>query len=148
MKYLLIFILSILPALAMAQEEDVDPLTECAAVLAAPPFVDILTRNEGRDFQEFSPRKSGRALLGLECRVDEVTAFFETSGWEFLEFEEGTLSGPFGGQYGIPRYYRDSGASYCLKRPVFLGLFRRCRAMSGILFHNGRISHLIVNVSK
>ena len=67
MKYLLIFILSILPALAMAQEEDVDPLTECAAVLAAPPFVGILTRNEGRDFQEPLLGKAGGRYWGLSA---------------------------------------------------------------------------------
>ena len=111
------------PALAMPQDEGADPSTECAAVLASPPFADILTRNEGKDFHELSPLKSGRALLGLECSVVELTEFFENSGWEFQWYEERRLAEPFGGHGGIPEYYRDAAASFCQKRPTLFGRF-------------------------
>ena len=149
MKYLLILSLLMLPTLAIAQEEGADPVSECAAVLAAPPFDDILTRNEGRDFLELSPLKSGRALLGLECSVDELTEFFENAGWEFLGYEEQSLAGPLGGRTGIPEYYVDSAADYCRKRPTLFGkFFSRCRVYAVILFHESKISSLIVHVSK
>jgi hypothetical protein len=123
MKYILVTLFLLLPALAMAQDEEVAPVPECAAVLSAPPFVDILTRNEGNDFHELSPLSSGRALLGLECSVDELTEFFENSGWEFQLYEERRHTGPFGGHGGIPRYYRDATASFCQKRPTLFGRF-------------------------
>ena len=149
MKLFLLISLLIFPVFAIAQEVDADPVTECAAVLASPPFVDILTRNEGEDFHELSPLKSGRALVGLECSVDELTAFFEDAGWEFLEFREGSLRGPSGGHGGIPEYYKDAAADFCLKRPTLFGRFGfRCRPIATILFHEGRISHLIVYMSK
>ena len=69
-----------LPSLSFAQEEGADPFTECAAVLASPTFVNILTRNEGKDFHVLSPLKRGRTLVGLECSVDELTEFFEDAG--------------------------------------------------------------------
>lgn len=147
----LFFLISFLmvPALAMAQDESGDRNADCAAALAAPPFVDILTRNEGKDFGEISPLKSGRALLGLECSVDELTAFFENAGWELLGYETQRLGGPLGGQGGLPDYYVDASASYCLKRPTLFGAFGfRCRPRATILFHDGKISSLIVYMSK
>ena len=143
-----ILLILLLPFAATAQDEIIVSPTGCAEILAAPPFVDILTRNEGNDFQELSPLKSGRALLGLECTVEELTEFFENAEWEFLEFEEGNLAGPLGGHGGIPEYFRDAGASYCKKRPTILGFFPRCRPRVRILFHEGQISHLIVHMSK
>ena len=77
MKYLFMLSLFILPALSMAQEEGVDPVTECAAVLAAPPIDDILTRNEGRDFLQISRMEGRGVLLGLECSVDDLTFFLK-----------------------------------------------------------------------
>ncbi len=149
MKYISIIFLSLIPIIAMAQDEGADPVSECAAVLAAPPFVDILTRNEGNDFRELSPLKSGRPLLGLECSVVELTEFFENAGWEFLEFREGRLGGPFGGHGGTREYYRDAAADFCQKRPTLFGkYFFSCRPIATILFHEGRISHVIVYVSK
>ena len=149
MKYLLILLLVMLPTLAIAQEEGADPVPECAAVLASPPFVDVLTRNEGKDFSKISSRKSGRELVGLECSVVELTEFFENAGWEFLRFEEQSLVGPLGGHGGISKYYVDALASYCLKRPTLFGkFFFSCRPIVTILFHEGRISHLIVYMSK
>lgn len=131
-----------LPALAQAD-------AECAEVLAAPPFVDMLTRNEGRDFQDLSPLSSGQALLGLECSVGELTEFFENAGWEFLEYAEQRLGGPLGGHGGISEYYVDASASFCLKRPTILGMFGfRCRPLATILFLKGRVSHIIAYVSK
>ena len=139
----------VFPALALAQEESVTSHSECATVLASPPFADILTRNEGNDFHDLSPLKSGRALLEVECSVDELTEFFENAGWEFLGYEEGGLAGPLGGHGGIPEYYTDAAVSYCLKRPTLFGMLGfRCRPRARILFHEGRISHLIVHMSK
>ncbi|PHQ99937.1 MAG: hypothetical protein COB39_00755 [Marinosulfonomonas sp.] len=146
----LLFIISFLmfPVLAIAQE-DVDPSSECAEVLAAPPFADMLTRNEGNDFHELSPVKSGRALLGLECSVDELTEFFEDAGWEFRGYETTRLGGPLGADGDLPDYYVDASADYCLKRPTLFGRFGyRCRPSAAILFFEGRISNLIVYVSK
>ena len=149
MKYLLILSFLILPSLAIAQEEGAHPITECAAVLAAPPIVDILTRNEGRDFLQIAFMEGREVLLGLECGVDELTEFFEKSGWGFEGFEESRPLGPLGARLGIPEYYSDSSASYCIKRPTIFGILRyRCRARVRVLFYEGRISHLIANVSK
>jgi hypothetical protein len=134
---------------AVAQEAGVDPNADCAAVLAAPPFVDMLTKNEGQDFRELSPQNSGRALLGLECSVDELTAFFENAGWEFLGYEEWSLSGPSGGKDGIPEFYNDSAARFCLKRPTLFGMFDfRCRPRASVYFHEGRIVTITTNMSK
>ena len=149
MKYLFVILLTFFPLFAIAQEEGADPVTECAAVLAAPPIDDILTRNEGRDFDKVSSMEGRGVLLGLECSVDDLTFFFENSGWEFLELQVSSVIGPFGQGLGIPVYYRDSSASYCIKEPTLFGLFRyRCRARVVVLFYEGRISHLIANVSK
>jgi len=134
---------------AVAQEERADPDADCAAVLAAPPFVDMLTRNEGKDFLELSPLESGRALLGLECSVDVLTAYFESAGWEFLGYETQKLGGPLGAGGELPDYYVDASASYCLKRPTLFGMFGyRCRPITTILFHERLISNLIVYTSK
>ena len=149
MKYLLILLLLMFSSLAMAQNEGAEPITECAAVLTSPPIVDILTRNEGRDFLQVSRMEGRGVLLGLECSVDDLTYFFENSGWEFLDFQVSSVIGPFGRGLGIPEYYRDSSASYCIKRPTLFGMLRfRCRARVVVLFYEGRISHLIANVSK
>ncbi|MBL4873689.1 MAG: hypothetical protein JKY41_09915 [Rhodobacteraceae bacterium] len=149
MRYFIVILLSFLPALAMAQDEGAGPITECAEVLASPPFDDILTRNEGNDFHELSPLRSGRALLGLECSVDELTEFFENAGWEFLDFREQRLAGPFGGQGGIPKYYVDAVADFCQKRPTLFGrFFYSCRPIAAVLFHEGRVSSIIVFMSK
>ncbi len=149
MKYLFVILLTFFPLFAIAQEEGADPVTECAAVLAAPPFVDILTRNDGNDFGELSPLKGGRALLGLECSVDELTEFFEKAGWELLQFEEKNLLGPFSRGDGAPDYYIDAAADFCLKRPMLFGMFDfRCRPIATILFHKGRVSSIIVFMSK
>ncbi len=134
-----------LPALALAESAE----TDCAAVLTAPPFVDMLTRNEGQDFQDLSPLSSGQALLGLECSVGELTEFFENAGWEFLEYAEQRLGGPLGGHGGISAYYVDASASFCLKRPTILGMFGfRCRPLATITFFKGRVSHIIAYVTK
>jgi len=134
---------------AMAQEAGVDPNLDCAAVLAAPPFMDMLTRNEGKDFHELAPLNGGRALLGLECSVDELTEFFEGAGWEFLGYETQRLGGPLGAGGDLPDYYVDASASYCLKRPTLFGMFGyRCRPIATILFHERLISNLLVHVSK
>ena len=149
MKYLLIISFLMLPTLAMAQEDGVDPVTECAAALASPPFVDILTRDEGRDFSEISSRSSGRSLVGLECSVFELTEFFKNTGWGFLRFEERSLVGPLGGRLdGDPKYYVDASAFYCLKRPTIWRFFPRCRPTVTISFHEGRISRIAAHVSK
>lgn len=150
MKYLLVALVLSFPTLALAKEGEAIPVTECAAVLAAPPFVDILTRNEGKDFSELNPLYSGRALLGLECSVDELTDFFENSGWEFLDYEEWrSLVGPVQGNPGNSEYYVDASASYCLKRPTLFEIFDyRCRPIATIAFHEGRISHIIAHTSK
>ncbi len=147
MKNLFLTLLLILSNAAFAQDENADPDADCAAVLAAPPFVDMLTRNEGRDFGELSPLKSGRALLGLECSVDKLTVFFEDAGWELLRYEEQRLVGPF----GVPgaEYYSDASAHYCLKRPTLFGMFDfRCRPRAGISFVDGRISNIGAYTSK
>ena len=123
MKYFLVILLAFIPSLALAQDDDVAPVTECATILAAPPFADILPRNDGNDFHELSPLKSGRALLGLECGVDELTEFFENADREFLDFRERSLRGPSGGHGGIPLYYVDATASYCLNRPTIWRFF-------------------------
>ncbi|MBL4874400.1 MAG: hypothetical protein JKY41_13705 [Rhodobacteraceae bacterium] len=147
MKYLFIIFLSFLPILALAQDED--PFSECAAVLAAPPFVDILTRNEGNDFRELSPLKSGRALLGLECGVGEVIEFFEGAGWELQQLEENNLLGPFERGDGTADFYIDAVADFCLKRPPLFGIFDfRCRPIASVYFHEGRISSLHTSMSK
>lgn len=149
MRYLLVILLAFIPSLALAQDEDVGPATECAAVLAAPPFEDILTRNEGRDFSEINPLYSGQELLGLECNIDDLTEFFEDAGWEFLGFEDWkSAAGPVRGNPGNPEYYVDASASYCLKRPTIGRFFPRCRPLATITFHEGQISHLIVYASK
>ncbi len=149
MRYLIFTLLLIFPALALAQDK-VDPAFECAAVLAAPPFVALLTRNEGRDFQEFSSLSSRRELLGLACSVDELTAFFENAGWEFLSYEERSPSGPLRGpseENSI--YFVDASVFYCQKRPTLFGIFDyRCRPSATISFHSGKISNLITSVSK
>ena len=133
------------PALAFAQDERAD----CAAVLAAPRFVDMLTRNEGRDFQELSSRNAGRALFGLECSVYELTEFFENAGWELLGFEEWGLRGPSGGNDGMPKYYNDSAARFCLKRPMLFGMFGfRCRPLASVYFHEGQIVSITTNMNK
>ena len=149
MKYLLVILFLVFPSLAIAQEEGVDQITECAAVLAAPPFDDILTRNEGNDFREFSPLKSGRALLGIECSIDEVTEFFETAGWEFRGYEEWSLAGPSGEKDGIPEFYNDSAVRFCLKRPTLFGMFGfRCRPRASVYFHEGQIVYMTASMSK
>lgn len=133
-----------LPALALADGADAD----CAAVLAAPPFVDMLTRNEGRDYHEFSSSSSAHLLLGLGCSVDELTVFFEDAGWEFLRLTEHKSStGPF----GVPsaEYYSDGSAHYCLKRPTLFGIFAfRCRPYARIDFYAGRVSNIASYRSK
>ncbi len=134
-----------LPALALADGADAD----CAAVLAAPPFVDMLTRNEGRDFQEINSVYGGQALSGLECSIEELTDFFENAGWEFLGYEEWRRVGRGGGNGGIPEYHVDASASFCLKRPTILGMFGfRCRPLATISFFKGQVSHIIAHMSK
>jgi len=134
---------------AVAQEAGVDPNADCAAVLAAPPFVDVLTRDEGRDFRELTPQKSGRALLGLECSVDELTAFFKDAGWEFLRYKEWSLSGPSGGEDGISEFYYDTSTVFCLKRPTLFGMFDfRCRVFASVFLHEERIVYITTNVNK
>jgi len=147
----LFFLISFLmvPALAMAQDESGDRNADCAAALAAPPFVDILTRNEGKDFGELSSQKSGRALVGLECSVDELTEFFEHAGWEFRGYEEWSLAGPSGGKDGIPEFYNDAAARFCLKRPTLFGRFGfRCRPLASVYFHEGRIVYIQTGMNK
>lgn len=147
----LFFFISLLtiPSLVAAQDSSVVSNSECVAVLAAPPFVDMLTRNEGKDFGELSPVKSGRALLELECSVDELTEYFEDAGWEFLGYARHNWDGPFGGGDGVSEYFRDASADYCLKQPTLFGMFGyRCRSIASVLFYKGRISHLLVHVSK
>lgn len=147
----LFFFISLLtiPSLVAAQDSAVVSSSECAVVLTAPPFVDMLTRNEGKDFHELSPVKSGRALLGLECSVDELTEFFEAAGWEFLGYGTQRLGGPLRSGGDLPDYYVDASADYCLKQPTLFGMFGyRCRPIATVLFHEGRISNLLVHVSK
>lgn len=149
MKYLLIALILSFPALALAQDETVDPVTECASVLAAPPFVDMLTRNEGKDFHELSDRENQQKLLGLACSVAELTGFFESAGWKFLGFKEKNLLGPFKRGDGTPDYYIDAAAEYCLKRPTLFGMFDfRCRPLASIYFHEARISSLNTSINK
>jgi len=124
---------------ASAQESD--DYAECAQLLNSPPFVDILTRNEGHDFHEISSQKSGQKLLGVACSVDELTEFFEDAGWEFERLTEISSTGPF----GVPgaEYYSDASARFCLKRPTLFGMFDyRCRPVAKIDFYEGRISNL------
>ncbi len=149
MKLLLLFSFLLIPSLVAAQESAVVSNSECAAVLAAPPFVDILTRNEGKDFHELSPVKSGPALLGLECSVDELTKFFEAAGWTFLQFEEKKLLGPLKMGDGAPDYYIDAAVGFCLKRPTLFGMFGfRCRPMASVYLHEGLISGLHTSMNK
>lgn len=150
MKLFIFISLLLVPSLVAAQESAVAPSSECAAVLAAPPFVDILTRNDRNDFDELSPVTSGRALLGLECSVDELTEFFEGAGWEFLDYRTRRRpAGPLRSGGGRPDYYFDAWAEYCFKQPTLFGMFDyRCRPMASILFYKGRISNLLVHVSK
>jgi hypothetical protein len=129
-----------------AQESE--EFTECEQMLRSPPFDDLLTRNIGTGFHELRARNRGRALLGLECSVDELTAFFEDAGWEFLRYEEYSPIGPWG-DYGIPEFYNDSAARFCIKRPTLFGLFDfRCRARVSVYFHGARIVYITTNVSK
>ncbi len=139
-KHFVLITFLMVPALAMAQDESVDRNADCAAVLAAPPFVDILTRNEGYDFYKISYPENAQKLVGLECSVDELTDFFEKAGWEFLRLSEHYNStGPFGGSGH--EYYSDSSAHYCLKRPTLFGMFDfRCRPYARIDFYQGQIS--------
>jgi hypothetical protein len=132
-----------------ASSQEAEELTKCEQMLRSPPFVAVLTRNEGKDFHELSPLKDGRALLGLECSVDELTAFFEDAGWEFLGYEEWRLRGPSEGNDGIPIYYNDSAARFCHKRPTLFGMFDyRCRPRASVYFHEGRIVSITTNMSK
>ena len=132
-----------------AQEESADPDADCAAVLAAPPFVDMLTRNEGRDFHELSSRNSGRVLVGLECSVGELTAFFEDAGWELTDYEEKNILGPIRSGNGSPDYYIDAAADFCLKRPTIFGMFGfRCRPLASVYYHEGRIVSITTNMNK
>lgn len=149
MKLLLLISTLFIPSMVAAQDNGGDPVSECAAVLAAPPFVDILTRNEGKDFRELSPLESGQALLGLECSVDELTEFFEVAGWTFLQFEEKKLLGPLKMGDGAPDYYIDAAVGFCLKRPTLFGMFGfRCRPMASVYLHEGLISSLHTSMNK
>ena len=128
------------PAIAQAD-------AECAAVLAAPPFVDMLTRNEGRDFHEIRSVSSRLALVGLACRVDPLTEFFEDAGWEFEYFDEYSRIGTTG--ITGAEFYSDASAHYCLKRPTLFGLFDyRCRPIVRIDFDEGRISNITAYTTK
>lgn len=60
-----------------ASAQEAGEFTECEQMLRSPPYVDVLTRNEGKDFHELSSLKSGVVFVGLECSVDELTAIFE-----------------------------------------------------------------------
>jgi len=148
MKLLFLILSLILPQAAMAQQADADPYAECMAVLAAPPFVDILTKNEGNDFYKINDPENVQALVGLTCRVDELTTFFEDAGWKFLRYTgNSSLIGPF----GIPgaKYYSDGSAHYCLKRRIFYGILGlKCRPYARIDFYEGRISNLGSYTSK
>jgi len=138
--YALVFGLALVSVPGASAQES-NEYAECAAVLASPPFVDILTRNEGHDFYEIAYPKNAQKLVGLECSVDELTEFFETAGWEFERLTENSLTGPF----GVPgaKYYSDASAHYCLKRPTLFGMFDyRCRPIARIDFYEGRISNL------
>ena len=147
MKYLLIIQFSLLPALAFAQEEGVDNISDCAAVLAAPPFLDMLTRNEGHDFSEISSPENEQKLLGIECSVDQLTEFFEDAGWEFEYFDEYKRVGT-SGVTGV-KFYSDSSAHYCLKRPTLFGMFDyRCRPIVRIDFDEKQISNLTAYTTK
>ncbi len=150
MKTGLISLLALLmSSLAFAQDAVIDPYAECAEILASPPFDDILTRNEGHDFNEISSRNSGRALLGLECSAGEVIEFFEGAGWELIRLEEKRLLGPFERGDGTPDFYIDAVANFCLKRPTLFGIFDfRCRPTASVYFHEGRISGLDTSMNK
>lgn len=148
MKHIYIIMFLFFPILAMAQDDGVEPITACAAVLAAPPFEDVLTKNEGRDFREVVVMNNGSTLLALVCSVDELTDFFEIAGWELLRFSEFELAGPLGGRAGVPEHYIDASAFYCLKRPTILQFFPRCAESAKIFFHEGKISYLIAYFSK
>jgi hypothetical protein len=125
--------------------QQAEELTECEQMLRSPPFVDVLTRNERKDFLELRGRNSGRALLGLECSVDELTVFFEDAGWEFLRYKEHSLRGPSRDDGGL-EYYNDSAVSFCLKRPTLFGVFDfRCRLYASVFFHEGRIVYIQAN---
>lgn len=145
MRFFLLILVLAFPASAIADNHET-----CIEVLNAPPFVDMLTRNDRNDFDKLSPLKSGRALLGLECSVDELTKFFESAGWEFLDYRTRRRpGGPLRSGSGLPDYYVDATAEYCFKQPTLFGMFDyRCRPMASILFYKGRISNLLVHVSK
>lgn len=133
-----------LPALALADGADAD----CAAVLAAPPFVDMLTRNEGRDFHEIGSVYSGQALVGLECSIDELTSFFEDSGWELTDYVKSTHGWVDGEYIRLPESDRPSRVYFCVKKPQFGGLFPRCVASAQVYLIGSRVSGAAASVSK
>ena len=138
MKYLLIIFLSFLPSLALAQEEEDDPVSECATVLAAPPFVDILTRNEGSDFHQIDVRDLGYGLVGSFCTVEVLTEYFEAAGWEFVSVTRSEPSGPWGSPIS---YYTDTYAKFCKKgRGLFTFYLRGCVQGVGVDFFENKIS--------
>jgi len=131
--FLISFLLS--PALAFAQDERAD----CAAVLAAPPFVDMLTRNEGNDYGELNSDSLGVSLLGIVCSRDQIMDYFSSAGWEFKG--ESFIAG----ESGPPsdRYKQDYSIAFCKVRGwPWRWFLYRCEATAGVAYFEGHITHI------
>jgi len=127
----------------VAQESD--EYAECALLLNSPPFNDMLTRNEGRDFGQLGARKQGAILLDHKCSSEVLNGYFESAGWEFLKSDSYEPKGPA----GQIRYYTDSYVAYCRKsrKPINLFLLK-CTRVARLYFLEGKISNLNVGATK
>jgi hypothetical protein len=129
--------------------QESEELAECEQLLSSPRFDDLLTRHEGKDFRELSSMNSGRALVGLECSVDLLTAFFEDAGWELTEYVKQTHAWVDRKYVRVPENVRGSVAYFCLKRPTLFGMFDfRCRALASVRFQGSRVSSISTGVNK
>ena len=144
MKYLALLLFLISSSVAHAQTEAPNPNASCGPVLQEPPFVDMLTRNDGYDYGELNSDSLGVSLLGIVCSRDQIMDYFSSAGWEFKG--ESFIAG----ESGPPsdRYKQDYSIAFCKVRAwPWRWFLYRCEAIAGVTFFEGQIVRVVAYIN-
>ena len=111
---------------------------ECQDALAAAPFSDMLTKNDGHDFAQLHARSQGTPLIGLSCSLEVLVEYFEAAGWELTVSRSYEPIGPAGNEFA---HYSDRSVGFCIKGSRLTTWYlRKCLNAVGFNFFEGKIS--------
>ncbi len=123
----------------MAQEVDIDPYAECAAVLAAPPASQLVQMSEDGTYGKLGNLLRPQ-VLGKTCSTDQITEYMLNAGWVLRDNGLTIYETKRESYY----YIYDSLIAFCLPERGFWRLLSYCGGTANFFWFESKVTWLVI----